>query len=237
MSRYDEEEHLSAPADDVHPNEVWAGWINEGKRPGSPLAAFAAQWEKKGSPLRQPLSELPMIIDTDIGDDPDDTFAIIAAARAVKNLTLVATCDEQDGRRASLARHVLSLVGRDEVSVVAGKELGNATSLSGLAIPSFEAPTDLVARVVSVAERTPGDICWLGLGPMSNLATLLRECPELAPRIRLIQMGGALKLGRSEHNIRLDVPAAQFVLSRVIRPKFVLLDTTAHEENALTEIH
>lgn len=62
----------------------------------------------------------PVIIDTDLGGDPDDAVALVVAARRVPELTLVTTGDEVHGERARFARHFLDLLGRSDVATVAG---------------------------------------------------------------------------------------------------------------------
>ncbi len=67
----------------------------------------------------------PLIIDTDLGGNPDDAFAVAIAALTVPELALVITTDELAGERARFARHLLDLLGRPEVPVVSGADLGN----------------------------------------------------------------------------------------------------------------
>jgi len=72
-----------------------------------------------------PLATAPVIIDTDIGGDPDDAVALAVAALTVPELALVITTDELRGERARFARHHLDLLGRPDVPVVRGADLGN----------------------------------------------------------------------------------------------------------------
>ena len=65
-----------------------------------------------------------MIIDTDVGGDSDDAIALATAAFAVPELALVITTDEYGGQRARFARHFLDLLGRDDIAVVTGADLG-----------------------------------------------------------------------------------------------------------------
>ncbi|MFX0574639.1 hypothetical protein [Nocardia nepalensis] len=70
------------------------------------------------------VKEDPLIIlDTDIGYDPDDFVTLIIAAQSVANLAVV-TADETRGRRAELARHVLDLMDRSDVAVIPGIDIG-----------------------------------------------------------------------------------------------------------------
>ena len=83
--------------------------------PGTGLAGWAEQFSPRtGWP--EDLRRAPLIIDTDIGGDPDDTLALAAAALTVPELALVITCDETGppapGQRARLARALLDLAGR-----------------------------------------------------------------------------------------------------------------------------
>ncbi len=184
-------------------------------------------------------SSLPLILDTDIGGDPDDAFALVVAAQ-LPELTLVVTSDEYAGRRARLARHLLDLLGRADVPVVAGRDLGNTRywAADGL-VPddASDQSTDVGAAVDDVLARQQGPVRWLGIGAWSNLADLLTDQPDLAQRLTVTLMGGGLNYrhpDRAEHNIRLDVDAARTVLSRATRPWIVPSDVTFHPDNEVT---
>ncbi|WHT18929.1 nucleoside hydrolase [Crossiella sp. CA-258035] len=174
----------------------------------------------------------PLIVDTDAGGDPDDAIALVAAA-TLPELTLVVTTDElPGGRRARFVRLLLDLLGRPEVAVVTGRDLGNTRldCIDGL-VPA-EVPAqreDVVDAVTAVCDRYQGPVRWAGLGPMSNLAEVLTTRPELAERLVITQMGGALNYRdpeRAEHNVRMDPEAARVVLARANQPRLVLSDVT-----------
>jgi pyrimidine-specific ribonucleoside hydrolase len=174
-----------------------------------------------------------LIIDTDIGTDPDDAVALAVAARAVPDLALVLTNDEADGERARLARHLLDLLGRPDVPVVAGASLPGTPPMVISAPPSVPAqpgsPLDAVAKVT--AGRSA--VRWLGIGAMTNLAAVL-TVPETRSRLRIVQMGGALNYrnpDRAEHNVRRDPAAVATVLRLAdVRPSFVMSDHTFRPE-------
>jgi inosine-uridine nucleoside N-ribohydrolase len=90
-------------------------------------------------------------------------------------------------------------------------------------------PSDVLGAVARVATRVEGTLRWVGMGPMSNLAAVLRAQPELSGRLHVTQMGGALRYRdpeRAEHNVRLDVAAAAAVLDRARDPRLVTSDVT-----------
>lgn len=156
----------------------------------------------------------PMIIDTDAGGDPDDTVAVVVAGLVVPELALVVTSDEVRGERARFVRCLLDLVGRADVKVVAGSDLGNTRLwfVDGL-IPA-KVPKqggDVVEAVAEVCAATPGPVRWVGMGPLSNLAAVQEARPELVAKLVVTQMGGAIKYrdpARAEHNFRVDQEAA-----------------------------
>jgi pyrimidine-specific ribonucleoside hydrolase len=172
-----------------------------------------------------------MIIDTDAGGDPDDAIALVAAA-AEPALALVVTSDELGGERARFVRHLLDLLGRADVPVVAGADLGNTRldcikDLAPAEVPAQ--PTDVFAAVTDVCSSTMDPVCWLGIGAASNLARLLTERPALAERLAVTQVGGALRYRdpeRADHNFRTDIHAATVLLTRARVPRLQLSEVT-----------
>jgi pyrimidine-specific ribonucleoside hydrolase len=186
---------------------------------------------RAGGPVPPLLTRTPMIVDTDAGGDPDDAIALILAARCVPELALVLTTDEVGGERARFARYLLDLAGRPDVPVVTGRQLAGGADfcVEGLTPPEIGPQrgdvTAAVARVCASAEL----VRWVGMGPMSNLADLLAARPELAGRLVLTQMGGALNYRdptRAEHNFRRDPAAVARVLAAPPRTWLVTSDVT-----------
>ncbi|MET8801027.1 nucleoside hydrolase [Nocardia sp. NPDC004568] len=187
----------------------------------------------------------PIILDTDIGGDPDDAVMVTCAAR-VPELAAVLTADEVGGERARFARHQLDLLGRTEVPVTAGADLGNTKYwvVDGMTPETVPGATaDVVGTVRTVCATTSGPVRWIGCGPLTNLASVLRAAPELADRLIITQMGGALHhpdprgRGRAEHNFRLDPDAARYILTRARHLTLVLADVTFTDTIALYPGH
>ncbi|WP_017588214.1 nucleoside hydrolase [Nocardiopsis ganjiahuensis] len=195
--------------------------------PDSALGILAAETEQGGL---WPRSErgTAVVLDTDLGGDPDDAIAVAAAARSLPELALVLTNDETGGatghgQRARLARLLLDRLGRSDVPVVSGHGVGGtryfcAEPLIPVEVP--EQPRNVVGAVRELLSRTEGVVRWVGMGALSNLAAVLAEVPEAAERLRVTQMGGALNYrdpSRAEHNIRMDVGAAHAVFAAIGR--------------------
>ncbi|MFX0573067.1 nucleoside hydrolase [Nocardia nepalensis] len=176
-----------------------------------------------------------VILDTDLFYDPDDLAALIIAAETTPNLVVI-TADETQGRRARLARYALDQLGRTDVPVIAGLDLGGEKRflmddyLDGLE----PQPNDLVDSVARLCDTVSGPIDWVGMGPMSNYVAVVTAAPELAERFMLYQMGGWLDNYRDKrvasHNLRTDQVAAGLGLRVAHKPRLMLSDhTNAHE--------
>ncbi len=188
------------------------------------------------------VTRAPMIIDTDLGGDPDDSVALVVAGLRLPELKLVVTSDEVGGERARFARHLLDLVGRRDVKVVAGADLGNTRLyfVDGM-VPAEVAKqgTDVVGAIAEVCASTPGQVRWVGMGPLSNLSALQTARPELVAKMAVTQMGGAIvyrKPDKAEHNFREDPEAAIRMLPvlEMWGPKFVVSDVTFNPAMEIT---
>ncbi|ATL67364.1 nucleoside hydrolase [Nocardia terpenica] len=201
------------------------------------FSTLAAKLHAAG-PLPPRLTRTPIILDTDIGGDPDDAIALTCATRQ-DELSLVTTTDENHGLRARLARHLLDLLKRPDVPVVAGADLGNthywiADGLAPDTIPSQS--DDILTAVRTLCATTDGPVRWVGCGPLTNLAHILNAAPELAQQLIITQMGGALNYrdpSRAEHNFRLDPAAARFVVATAPELTLVISDTTYTDDIAI----
>lgn len=219
--------------DEERVNDAWAALLSHSERYADlGLASHVAKL-REGGAIAASLHRAPMIIDTDLGGDPDDAVALAVAARAVPQLALVLTSDEHDGDRARFARCYLDSLGRSDVRVIAGAQLSDkplAFCVQDLVPSSAPAqPTDVVAAVREMMHEARGPVRWVGMGPMSNLHTVLAARPDLAGRISVTQMGGALRYrdpSQAEHNFRLDPRAAADVLARSHQPRLVTSDVT-----------
>jgi len=156
------------------------------------------------------LSTAPLIVDIPIGSDPHDALALAAVARTEPQLALVVTSAETGangtpGERARFARWLLDELGRPDIAVAAGKSAQPGPSgLVDRLVPAEvqPQPTDVVAAVTKVCATTAGPVRWVGLGCMTNLATVIGRFPELGHRFRVIQLETV-----SEHDL------AAFVLA------------------------
>jgi inosine-uridine nucleoside N-ribohydrolase len=179
-------------------------------------------------------SAVPLILDTDIGDDVDDVFALLLAALEPRlNLRCVTTVYGDVAQRARIARKLLLLAGRGDVPVAAGHGLTlggrdpGAMIASGqgfVAAPGSEEweslgaglhPEPAVDVLIESIRAAPEPPVLAAVGPLTNLGDALRRAPDLARRVRsVVLMGGQLgpDAASGEHNFNSDPQATQIVL-------------------------
>jgi pyrimidine-specific ribonucleoside hydrolase len=188
------------------------------------------------------------VIDTDPGID-DALAILLALASPEVDLRLVTTVhgNVELERTTANALRVLHLAGRADVPVAAGAaeslvhpqperagHVHGAAGLGGVQLPPSPATADPRPAVVALAElltTSPEPVTVAAIGPLTNIALLLRVFPEAAARIgRLVVMGGSARGGNvtaaAEFNIWADPEAAQAVLASALPTVMVGLDVT-----------
>ncbi|HEY2106178.1 MAG TPA: nucleoside hydrolase [Candidatus Binataceae bacterium] len=182
----------------------------------------------------------PIILDTDIGGDIDDAFALaLVLASPELDLKAVTTVSGDTMARARIAAKMLSVAGRNEVPVAAGdpgkpSDIDQAPWAAGFTCSSLQKET-AVELMSSVLARGHGQTVLVAVGPLTNLAALLRQHPESKRLIkRIVLMGGSIARGyypnsgpTSEYNIAADAAASQAVFSSGIPITMAPLDVTA----------
>jgi purine nucleosidase len=144
---------------------------------------------------------LPIVIDTDVGADPDDALALILALASpevdVRGVTIVSG----DVRwRARIATRLLGMAGRSDIPVFLGR--GEAHRMSGaegqglLDLP-YHGPEAIVQTIPAVdwllAESRRAPFHLVAIGPLTNVAAAIEADRGFAGRLLgLTVMGGLL---------------------------------------------
>jgi len=173
-----------------------------------------------------------VILDVDPGHD--DAVALMMACGA-PDLEVVAVTTVAGNvpleKTTRNALRILSLIGHTGIPVAAGasapleRPLYTAENIhgdSGLDGPDLPEPafdTDergAVALMADTLRAAPGPVTLIPVGPLTNIALLLREHPGLKDRIsRISLMGGSVGLGNTtpaaEFNVYVDPEAAREV--------------------------
>ena len=196
----------------------------------APAQAAHAQ----GSEARQ-----MVIVDTDIGDDIDDAFALGVAVQSPEFRILGVTTAFGDTKlRARLAVRYLDAIGRSDIPVVSGVETAPKTKFTqaqyaeggeAKQVQPGSAPDFILEQI----RKHPGEITLIAIGPQTNLgAAIDKDAATFRKLKRIVMMGGSVYKGYNggapdpEWNILCDIPAAQKVFTSGV-PLYVMpLDST-----------
>ena len=167
---------------------------------------------------------IPIILDTDIGNDIDDTWALGMLLNSPEfDLKLVLTSTGDARYRARVAAGFLEACGRDDIPVGIGvsradgspetmHEYADSYRLEQYSGGIWE---DGVGRALELIAAEP-ELTVIGIAPLTTLAELCRRDERAVARCCLSVMGGSIAKRHhgaagavAEYNIKLDVPAAQ----------------------------
>jgi purine nucleosidase len=185
-----------------------------------------------------------VLIDTDIGDDIDDAFAVSLALNSPEvEIDGITTAWGDTALRSRLVERLLGLAGRASIPVAQGIATHSKVRFTqahwaqgGPAPPHQLDAVDFLLRQI----RThPGEITLVTIAPLTNVAAAIDRDPEAFRKVeRVVMMGGSIRRGYDgadgrlnshpdpEYNIASDVGAARKLFSSGV-PIFVMpLDST-----------
>lgn len=186
-----------------------------------------------------------VIIDTDIGDDIDDAFAIALAVRSPELEILGVTTTFGDTEaRARIIDRLLGEAGRADIPVLAGTPTKTDNAMSQRRYGEGgrfgkAAHGNAVEFILEEIRKYPGQITLVGIGPLINVgAAIDKDAVTFRKLKRVVIMGGSIECGYAElwfcpehgpdaeWNIINDIGAAQKLFASGV-PLFVMpLDST-----------
>ena len=194
-----------------------------------------------GQASSAPSSQL-VIIDTDIGDDIDDAFAVALALQSPELKILGITTEYGDTElRARLLDRYLAAAGRKDIPVAAGVATPHDNVFTQAAYAEREPDRkheDGVRFLLQEIRKHPGEITIIAIGPERNLAAAIREDAATFRKVkRVVLMGGSIARGYdgehgerhppdAEWNINRDPQSAQALLASGVPLFYMPLDST-----------
>jgi len=195
-----------------------------------------------------------IIFDTDCGFFGDDGSALVMVLRSPQQVRVAAITTVSGNvwgdASAQYVTEILALLGRSDLKPYVGAQLplihtaemakleeplefqGAFANPARIAPPTRRSALDVMAAAI---EQNSGQITILALGPMTNVAMLLRLYPDLETKIRrIVFMGGNVHVGgnaskAAEFNFWFDPEAAQVVMrSRIPEKVMFPLDICNH---------
>jgi inosine-uridine nucleoside N-ribohydrolase len=202
---------------------------------------------ERTAPWGTPARPLPLIIDSDPGLDDALAIGLAAASPELRLLAVTTVGGNADVTRCTEnALRLLHAFGRDDVPVAegaAGALLGSvvrATEVHGESgigtvrlppAPATARPEGAVALMATLIAASHEPVAIAPIGPLTNVALLLRLYPHLAERIaHVCLMGGSIGEGNTtasaEFNVIADPEAADVVFRSGLPITMIGLDVT-----------
>ncbi len=192
----------------------------------------------KATPPQAPPQQL-VILDTDIGDDIDDAFALALLLRSPEvKLLGITTAFGDTELRARLVDRYLTAVGRKEIPVEAGVRTP-ATNHFTQAAYALETPErkhgDAIGFLLREIAAHPGQITLIAIGPLFNEQAAIARDPATFRKLkRVVLMGGSVYRGygdtnqpvSAEWNILCDPAGARSLLASGVPVFMMPLDST-----------
>ncbi len=188
--------------------------------------------------------KIPVILDTDIGCDIDDTWALGMLLRSPElDLKYVLTSEDDTVYKAKLTAKFLDAAGRCDVPVGIGVKTSDKFRFQEAWLKGYELSDypgkiyeDGVGGFIEKIMECDEKVTVIAIGPILNIARAIEKEPRIIEKIRLIGILGSIYKGHdpvvlapcSEYNIRCHIPEAQQVFNSGMEIILVPLDVTAH---------
>ena len=187
------------------------------------------------------VSRIPVILDTDIGDDIDDTWALGVLLESPElDVKLVVGDHGKPVYRARLLAKFLERAGRTDIPVGLGMDTRihgdgrQAAWVAGYNLNAYPGKVygDGVQALIDTIMKSPERVTVIAIGPTPNLAAALAREPRIAQQARFVGMHGSVRKGygnsptpHAEYNVKEDAKACQRALSAAWDVTITPLDT------------
>ncbi len=192
----------------------------------------------------------PVILDTDIGDDIDDTWALALLLKSPElDLKLVTTDYGNTVYRAKIVARLLEAARRTDVPVGIGINQAGSMGAQAPWVQDYDLSKypgkvlqDGVKALVDTIMGSPEPITLICIGPTPNIKAALDREPRIAGRARFVGMFGSIRRGydrkktpEPEYNVKTDAGACRRALTAAWSVTITPLDTcslvTLKDEN------
>lgn len=171
-------------------------------------------------------ARIPVILVTDIGDDIDDTWALIMLLKSPElDLTMVATTFGKAEYRVKLVARILSIAGRADIPIGMGAGGRNGEGQQQAWVKDYDLASyagkiheDGVQAMIDAINASAQPITLISIGPSNTIADALKRQPAIASKAIFVGMQGSVRRGYNggnvcaEWNVKANVAAAQTVL-------------------------
>jgi len=148
------------------------------------------------------MDKIPVIFDTDIGDDIDDTWALTMLLKSPElDVKMVIGDYKKPVYRAKILAKMLEVAGRTDIPVGVGTGEGDSGGQSewvndyDLSKYPGKVYQDGVGAMVDIIMNSPKPITLICTGPLPNIPMALEREPEIVKKARFVGMHGSVRKG------------------------------------------
>jgi inosine-uridine nucleoside N-ribohydrolase len=169
---------------------------------------------------------IPVVLDTDIGFDVDDVWALAFLLNCPElDVKLITTTTGDTGYRAKVVAKLLQIAGREDIPIGVGIPLDDSAQTHAAWLDDFSLADysgdvwrDGVGAMVDTVMAAEELVSLVCIGPLPNIAAALAREPNLTTNARFIGMHGSLRRGylgapkpMREYNVKQYAMACQAV--------------------------
>ena len=169
---------------------------------------------------------IPIVLDTDIGFDVDDVWALAFLLNCPElDVKLITTATGDTGYRAKVVARLLQIAGREDIPIGVGIALDDSPQTHAAWLGDFsladytgDVLRDGVGAMVDTIMATDEMVSLVCIGPLPNVAAALAREPDLTNNAKFIGMHGSLRKGylgadkpMREYNVKQYALACQAV--------------------------
>ncbi|MBN2136209.1 MAG: nucleoside hydrolase [Sedimentisphaerales bacterium] len=184
--------------------------------------------------------KMPVIFDTDVCDDIDDTWALALLLQSGEfDVKLVTTAvGNTEGKARTIAKF-LETVGRTDIPIGIGVQQHKGEHRQDAWARDYELSSypgkihrDGVKAIIDTVMKSRGPIKIIAVGPLPNIAAALERDERIAEKAEFVGMHGSIRIGygggsqpSAEYNIKAAVKEAKKVFAAPWKMTITPLDT------------
>ena len=205
------------------------------------MSSTSASWMGAASEPVKSRAATPVILDTDIGDDIDDTWALGLLLKCPElDVKLVVGDFGKPAYRAKILAKFLQTAGRTDIPVGLGlRQMPDAVGPQAEWVKDYELSAypgqvheDGVQAIIDTIRGSEKPVTVIAICPLPNLAAALERAPDIAQKARFVGMYGSVRRGYGgdpdislEWNVLADVKACEKVFTASWEVTITPLDT------------
>jgi len=174
------------------------------------------------------MGKIPVVFDTDIGDDIDDTWALVLLLQSPElDVKLITTAVGNTSKKAKIVAKILEIAGRTDIPVGIGIRHHKKGHRQDAWVKDYKLSSypgtiyrDGVQAIIDTIINSPKPIKVFAVGPLPNIAAALEREPRIVEKAKFVGMHGSVRRGygdspepNAEYNVKAFAKEARKVFT------------------------